>query len=201
MGFHKLATWGEYSLAPSSDFRSGEKIFHGPRRVLGFGGFIYQKPDTRLSTYPEVKIMRFSRTAGVTALLLAALVISLGAVDSAWARGGRGYMNANLTPEQSAQLFDLKQQFMNDTAGLRKQMMVKRTELAALWQNATPDQNQIQAKQQEVNALRDQLQAKRTAFRQQNQQICPQAGMGAGRGAGQGMAMGRGGGQGRGCNW
>jgi len=133
--------------------------------------------------------MWISRTAWVPALLLAALVISFGAVDSAWARGGLGCMNANVTPEQSAQLFDLKQQFMNDTAGLRKQMMVKRTELAALWQSATPDQNQVQAKQQEVNALRDQLQAKRTAFRQQNQQICPQAG------------MGRGGGRGRGCNW
>jgi len=145
--------------------------------------------------------MRFYRKAWGPALLLAALVISLGAVDSAWARGGWGCMNANVTPEQSAQLFDLKQQFMNDTAGLRKQMMVKRTELAALWQNATPDQNQIQAKQQEVNALRDQLQAKSAAFRSQNQQICPQAGMGAGRGAGRGMAMGPGGGQGRGCNW
>lgn len=145
--------------------------------------------------------MRFSGTAGVIALLLAALAISMGAADSAWARGGWGCMNANVTPEQSAQLFDLKQQFMNDTAGLRKQMMVKRTELAWLWQNATPDRNQVRAKQQEINALRDQLQAKRTAFRQQNQQICPQAGMGAGRGAGQGMAMGRGGGQGRGCNW
>jgi Spy/CpxP family protein refolding chaperone len=125
--------------------------------------------------------------------LLAALGLSLGAVDAAWARGGWGCMNANLTPEQSAQLFDLKQQFMNDTAGLRKQMMVKRTELATLWQSATPDQNQIQAKQQEVNALRDQLQAKRTAFRLQNQQLCPQAGMGMGRGAGRGMAMGPGG--------
>jgi Spy/CpxP family protein refolding chaperone len=101
-------------------------------------------------------------------------------------------MNANLTPEESAQLFDLKQQFMNDTAGLRKQMMVKRTELAELWQSATPDQSRIQAKQQEVNALRDQLQAKRTAFRLQNQQICPQGGMGMGRGAGRGMAMGPG---------
>jgi len=97
--------------------------------------------------------MRFSRKAWVPALLLAALVISLGAVDSAWARGGWGCMNANVTPEQSAQLFDLQQQFMNDTAGLRKQMMVKRTELAAMWQNATPDQNQVQAKQQEINAL------------------------------------------------
>jgi len=145
--------------------------------------------------------MRSFRTPWISAVLLATLVISLGAVDSAWARGGWGCMNANVTPEQSAQLFDLRQQFMNDTAGLRKQMMVKRTELAALWQNATPDQNLIQAKQQEITALRDQLQAKRTAFRLQNQQIFPQASMGAGRGAGRGMAMGQGGGQGRGCNW
>jgi len=124
--------------------------------------------------------------------LLAALGLSLGAVDATWARGGWGCMDANVTPEQSAQLFDLKQQFRNDTAGLHKQMMVKRAELAALWQSKTPDQNQIQAKQQEVNALRDQLQAKRTAFRLQAQKICPQAGMGMGRGAGRGMGQGRG---------
>ena len=132
--------------------------------------------------------------------LLAALGLSLGAVDSAWARGGWGGMNANLTPEQSAQLFDLKQQFMNDTAGLHQQMMVKRTELAALWRSEAPDQNQIQVKQQEINALRDQLQSKRTALRLQNQQIFPQAGLGSGRG-GRGMAMRQGCGQGRGCNW
>jgi len=133
--------------------------------------------------------------------LLAVWGWTLGAMNSAWAGGGWGCMNANLTAEQSSQLFDLKQQFLNDTAGLRKQMMVKRTELAALWQSSAPDQNQIQAKQQEINALRDQLQAKRTAFRLQNQQVCPQAGTGMGRGAGRGMAMGQGCGQGRGCNW
>ncbi len=145
--------------------------------------------------------MRISKAAWVPTLMLAALVISLGGVDSAWARGGWGCMNANLTPEQSAQLFDLKQQLMNDTAALRKQMMVKQTELAALWQNATPDQKQIQAKQQEINALRGQLQAKNTTFQVQAQKISPQAGMGMGRGAGRGMAMGQGCGQGRGCNW
>jgi len=138
--------------------------------------------------------MRFLRKAWLPISLLVALGLSLGAVNPALARGGGwGCTNANLTPEQSAQLFDLKQQFRNDTAGLRKQMMVKRTELAALWQSATPDQNQIQVKQQEVDALRDQLQGKRTAFRLQNQQICPQAGLGMGRGAGRGMAMGPGG--------
>jgi Spy/CpxP family protein refolding chaperone len=123
--------------------------------------------------------------------LLAALGLSLGAADSAWARGGGwGCVNANVTPEQSAQLFDLKQQFRNDTAGLRKQMMVKRTELAALWRSPAPDQNLVQLKQQEINALRDQLQEKRTAFRTQNQQICP-AGMGPGAGRGMGMGRGR----------
>ncbi len=133
--------------------------------------------------------------------LLAVLCLSLGAADSAWARGGWGCMNANLTPEQSAQLFDLRQQFMNDTAGLRKQMMVKRTEMAALWQSPTPDQNQIQAKQQEINTLREQLQEKGTAFQAQTQKICPQAAMGAGPGPGGGMGRGRVCGQGLGCNW
>lgn len=139
--------------------------------------------------------MKFLKKAGLPIFLVAALVLSLGAVNPAWARGGWGCMNANMTPEQSAQLFDLKQQFTNDTAGLRKQMMIKRTELAALWQSETPDQNQIQAKQEEVNALRDQLQTKRTAFRSQAQKICPQAGMGMGRG-GRGMGMGKGRGMG-----
>jgi Spy/CpxP family protein refolding chaperone len=135
-------------------------------------------------------MMKFLKRAGLPIFLVAVLGLSLGAVNPAWARGGGwGCMNANVTPEQSAQLFDLKQQFMNDTAGLRKQMMVKRTELAALWRSETPDQNQIQVKQQEINALRDQLQAKRTAFRSQAQTICPQAGMGMGRGAGRGMGM------------
>ncbi len=141
------------------------------------------------------------RKTWVIVSLLAVLGLGLGAADSAWAQRGWGCMNANLTPEQSAQLFDLRQQFMNDTAGLRKQMMVKQTEMAALWQSANPDQNQIQAKQQEANALRDQLQEKRMAFQAQAQKICPQATMGAGPGAGGGMGRGRACGQGYGCNW
>ena len=129
------------------------------------------------------------RKTWVTISLLVALGLSLGAVDSAWARGGWGCLNANVTPGQSAKLFDLKQQFMNDTAGLRKEMLVKRTELAALWRAEAPDQNQIQAKQQEINALRDRLQQQRTAFRLKARKICPQAGIGTGRGAGRGMGM------------
>jgi hypothetical protein len=44
-----------------------------------------------------------------------------------------------------------------DTAGQRKQMMVKHAELAALWKMEKPDQTAIQAKQKELNVLRDQM--------------------------------------------
>jgi len=134
------------------------------------------------------------RKALATVALLAVLGLSLGTVDSAWARGGWGCMNANLTPEQSAQVFDLKQKFMNDTVELRKQMMVKRTELASLWNSPNPDQNQISAKQKELWALRDQMQAKAAAFRAEAGKITPV-------GYGPGMGMGRGGGKGCGYCW
>jgi hypothetical protein len=70
-----------------------------------------------------------------------------------------------------------------------KQLIIEKTQLAALWQGATPNQNQIQAKQQEINALRDQFQAERIAFWLQAQKICPQADMGMERGPGRGMGM------------
>jgi zinc resistance-associated protein len=103
-------------------------------------------------------------------------------------------MNANLTPAQSAQIFDLKQKFMNDSAELRKQMMVKRTELASLWNSPNPDQNQISARQKELWALRDHMQAKAAAFRAEAGKIAPV-------GYGPGMGLGRGGGKGCGYCW
>lgn len=124
--------------------------------------------------------------------LLAVLGLSLGTVDPAWARGGWGCMNANVTPEQSAQLFDLKQQFMNDTSGLRRQMATKRAELATLWKSQSPDQNQIAAKQKELWSLREQLQAKAATYRAEAGKIAPAGyGPGLGRGPGGGMDRGR----------
>jgi len=114
--------------------------------------------------------------------------------------GGRGGMNANLTPEQSAQVFDLRQKFMNDTAGLRKQMFEKRAELAALGRSGNPDQQQLQSKQQELNVLRGQMKEKATAFQSELQQKVPGAKVGrmafAGRGKGNGRGMGNGSGAG-----
>jgi zinc resistance-associated protein len=141
--------------------------------------------------------------------LMLALVLSLS--TAAWARPfGPGPMN--LTPEQAGQMFDLKQKFMNDTAELRKSMFVKRVELAQLWRTENPDSKAIQAKQKELNALREQMQAKMVDFRLQARKICPlgSKGMGRGMGMGSGMGMGRGmgmamagngPGMGPGCGW
>jgi hypothetical protein len=108
----------------------------------------------------------------------------------------------NLTPEQAGKIFDLKEKFHADTAGLRKQMMVKKAELAALWEVEKPEQSAIQAKQKELNALRDQMQEKMTALEFEAKKIAPNCnmgmGMGEGYGMGPGMGRGRGGGMGPG---
>lgn len=124
---------------------------------------------------------------------LLTLTLILGLAASSWAQPmgmgpggmGRGCM-MNLTPEQAGMMFDLRQKFLDDTANLRKQMSIKRTELTALWKAETPDQNQIVAKEKELNALRDQMGAKAVAFKLAARKIAPQAGMGPGMGSGMG---------------
>jgi Spy/CpxP family protein refolding chaperone len=125
------------------------------------------------------------------------LVLGLGLAASAWAgpwgggwgRGwGCGMMN--LTPDQSGKLFDLKQKFFNDTAKLRKQMLVTRAELAKLWQANKPDEKAIVAKGKELNTLRGEMQAKGVAFMLAARQICPQYGQGYGPGWGHHMGRG-----------
>ena len=71
-------------------------------------------------------------------------------------------------------------------------MMVKHAELAALWKAEKPDQAAITAKQKEVNALRDQMQEKRTAFQLEARKIAPELAQGFGRGMGGGMGRGMG---------
>ena len=137
-------------------------------------------------------------------LLVLALALSLGLAASVWAQPmgkgmGQGHGMMNLTPEQAGKIFDLKEKMHTDTAGLRKQMMVKHSELAALWKAEKPDQTAIQAKQKELNALRDQMQEKMTACKLEAKKIAPdfEMGMGMGHGCcmgpGPGMGMGPGG--------
>lgn len=147
-----------------------------------------------------------------TLVLLPVLVLVLG--TSAWAfmgqRCGMGMgmgmgMHCNLTPEQAAQVFDLRQKFMNDTVQLRKDMFVKKAELRTLWMAEKPDDKAILAKSKEMNALRTQLQEKIVALRLEIRKVAPQAMMmGPGRGmmpcpmGGPGMGPGKGMGPGMG---
>lgn len=133
---------------------------------------------------------RISPKMLIPALLLAVLAVSA----TSWARMGMG-MRMNLTPEQAAQVFDLRHKFMNDTATLRKEMWVKRAELGQLWKAEKPDEKAIVAKQKELNTLKGQMMEKSVAFRLKMKEIAPQLGQfapGMGMGPGRGMGLGRG---------
>lgn len=126
-------------------------------------------------------------------VVLLTLALTMGLAASSWARGGMGggmgcgMMGAmNLSPDQAGKLFDLKQKFMNDTAEVRKQMVVKHAELAALWKAENPDEKAIVAKQKELNTIRGQMQEKSVAFRLEARKIAPQLAQGFGHGMGPG---------------
>ena len=138
------------------------------------------------------------KSGKLSLLLVLALALSLGLAASVWAQPmgkgmGHGPGMMNLTPEQAGKLFDLREKMQADTADLRKQVMVKQAELAALWKPEKPDQTAIQAKQKELNALRDQMQEKMIAFRLEAKKIAPDCPMGMGMGMGHGCCMGPGG--------
>jgi len=138
------------------------------------------------------------KTSKISIVVLLALTLTLGLAASSWAGpggGGNGWgMKGamNLTPDQAGKFFDLKEKFRNDTADLRKQMMVKHAELAALKKAEKPDQAAIDAKQKELKALWDQMKEKRTAFQAEAGKISPELAKGCGRGMGGGMGHGRG---------
>jgi zinc resistance-associated protein len=141
------------------------------------------------------------KTSKIFVVVLLALALTLGLAASSWARPfgggmGGGMHCANLTPDQAGKLFDLKEKFRNDTAEVRKQMVVKRAELSALWKAENPDQKAIVAKQKELNTLRGKMIEKNVAFRLEARKIAPQLaqarGMGWGMGRGRGMGPGAG---------
>jgi Spy/CpxP family protein refolding chaperone len=131
----------------------------------------------------------------VSLRLVLALALSLGLAASVWAQPmGKGMAPGphmmNLTPDQAGKIFDLMEKMQADTVGLRKQLMVKHAELAALWKSGGAEQNAIQAKQKELNALRDQMQEKTTVYRLEAKKIAPDFDMGMGVGMGMGMGPG-----------
>jgi len=79
--------------------------------------------------------------------------------------GMPGFKKLNLTAEQKAKLDILRGECKKETQPLREQMMVKRTELRALWLENNPDAEKIKAAQKDMNLLRDQMMDKITTYR------------------------------------
>jgi len=137
------------------------------------------------------------KASKISIVVLLALTLTLGLAASSWAGpgGGKecGMMGAmNLSPDQASKFFDLKEKFRNDTAAMRKDMMVKHAELATLKKAEKPDQAAIDAKQAELKALWGQMKEKRTAFLAEAGKISPELAKGFGRGKGGGMGHGHG---------
>jgi Spy/CpxP family protein refolding chaperone len=142
------------------------------------------------------------KSGKLSLLLVLGLSLSLGLAASVWAQPmGKGPMGKgmgsgpgmmNLTPEQAAKIFDLREKMYADTIDLRKQGFVKHAELAALLKAEKPDQNAIQAKQKELAALADQMQKKMTAFQAEAKKIAPDFELGMGMGMGPGPVKGMG---------
>ncbi len=137
------------------------------------------------------------KSGKLSLLLILCLALSLVLAASVWAQPmgkgmGPGPGMMNLTPERAAKIFDLREKMYADTVGLRRQMMVKHAELAALSKTEKPDQNAIQAKQKELEALTAQMQEKMTAFLSEAKKIAPDFDMGMGIGMAPGYGMGPG---------
>ncbi len=143
-----------------------------------------------------------------TIVLLTLAVSLLGATSALAQRGmgggcgmgggmGKRGMMMNLTPEQASQVFDLRHKFMNDTAELRKSMMVKGAELRQMWKAEQPDEKAIQAKVKELTALKGQFMEKAVAQRLAMKKLVPTMTMSScpmmGSGGGTGGQMGPGG--------
>ncbi|MGO9621404.1 MAG: periplasmic heavy metal sensor [Desulfobaccales bacterium] len=150
---------------------------------------------------------------GKRSLLLAlTLVLAVGVAAVVWAEAPQGmpqkpgsmmmqhcnkwhHGHMNLTPDQAAKLFDVKEKFRTDTAALRKQVFVGKAELAALWKAETPDGNAIVAKIKALAPLKEQLVEKKVLMRLEVRQIVPKTPMKTGMGEGGdmgSMAMGPG---------
>jgi Spy/CpxP family protein refolding chaperone len=68
----------------------------------------------------------------------------------------------NLTAEQSAQIKDLRDDFLKETEALQKELYAKGQELRKLWSTQDADPAVIKAKQNEISDLRSQFQDKGT---------------------------------------
>jgi len=105
----------------------------------------------------------------------------------------------NLTPEQQTQMRELRQKHFDEMAPVREEMFKLRQELRGLWAKPGVAKEEIQAKTQQMNQLRDQMQDKMVEHRLEAQKLLtPDQISAMGAGPGKGGRGGRGFGPGRG---
>ena len=93
-------------------------------------------------------------------------------------RGGCGFRNPNLTPEQREQLQNERKAFFEATAGARQDLYAKRLALRAEVAKRNPDSNRASALQVEVSDLRAKLDQQRLDHILAMRKIDPEAGRG-----------------------
>ena len=91
-------------------------------------------------------------------------------------RGGcwGGSAASQLTPEQNKQIEQLRLKNWEETKGLRADLFAKQQELRGLSLRSNPDQEAIDKLEKEIFSLRQKLQEKNFAFRQEMHRIAPE---------------------------
>lgn len=104
--------------------------------------------------------------------IIVALVLAVaGLATATWAGPwggkfyGRGPMVSNMTPEQQAQVLALQQAHHEKMAPVQEELYKKKMELRGLWLSQNPDQAKINALQQEIFGLIDQMHQESAALR------------------------------------
>jgi Spy/CpxP family protein refolding chaperone len=90
-------------------------------------------------------------------------------------QGGRcGAQASQLSPEQIEKLKQLRLKHWEETKGLRIELFTKHQELEGLYLQSDPAQKAMERLQKEIFSLRQKLQEKTFAFRQEMNRIAPQ---------------------------
>jgi Spy/CpxP family protein refolding chaperone len=131
----------------------------------------YTKPDLKKNNKEENPMLGKSKMkmwmVGGALLAMSSLAFAAG---PGFGRGNNpncpgGFDQLNLTAEQKTKLSELREKTWKETATLRNEMQAKRLELRTLWAAPNPDKGSIQDKQNQLNDLRNKLQAKMTDSR------------------------------------
>jgi zinc resistance-associated protein len=92
-------------------------------------------------------------------------------------------MNSSLNQEQRTRMDNLHRKFVDETAGLKKQIQEKSTELNRLLNTSDPNFGKARALQTEISELRATLDQKQLNYELESRRLAPSANYGQGYGS------------------